>query len=266
MTLNFHGPFQYSQLERQKDVKKPGIFILGFMDNNVEHWDQASDYFSQTFIPYYVGKSESSVYKKVTEHFSTIYGDISTNTILELNAYENLPAFFGKLKRNAVHNESLMKQLKYVAYFNNPSFILRKYKHKVEENTSSFKIDHLNQNKKIKNIIDKIFTPENLCICYAPLKSRSMNTFELAEIAVRFCLKGNTFCTSENTLSVLQYSNVLFDITCSDSRGQAECFFNIFYSQSYNGETSSHNIIFDLKSNIYYGYKSHDFGPIDWYK
>ena len=146
-----------------------------------------------------------------------------------------------------------MKQLTYIAYLNNPSFILRKYKHKVEENTSSFKIDQLNQNTKITNIINKIFKPENLYICYAPLKNLSKDTLELAETAVRFCLKGSTFSTSENTLSDLKTSNVLFDITCSNSRGQFECFFNIFYSQIYNGETSSQNVVFDIKSNIYYG-------------
>jgi hypothetical protein len=71
-------------MERQTDVNKPGIYIWGFMDNNTEHWDKGSDFFCQPFIPYYVGKSESSIYKMVTEHFSTNNSNRNTYPILEL--------------------------------------------------------------------------------------------------------------------------------------------------------------------------------------
>lgn len=262
--LDFKGPFKYNDFLKTESDKanQPGIYILGFMDNDPEHWDRTSDFCSKPFIPYYVGKSESSIYKRVNEHYGTIHSAKNTYMILEQAVYNNLLCFLNKVKRNSQPYRSFPKLTSDIAYLNNPSFILKKYNHIVTKETSSDKIDQLNHNTGIKDIINTVFTPDNLYICFASLKEPTKNILEHAEAAVKFCIKSNTISTAEISFKKLKSSGILFDITCTNNRGHAECFFNIFHSQPYDSKNKRSKIEFDLNKNIYYGYLYHDFGPI----
>jgi|GEM_PF-3707464 len=254
--------YDYFSFKELNEAKNPGIYIWGFMDENPENWNQYADYACKPFIPYYVGKSESSVYNRVKEHFNAIHSQGNTYCVLEPNAYKNLSDFLKCIKRNSQPYRSMAQDTHNIAYLNNTNFIEKKYGHQISKGTSSDKIDHLNNNSTLRNTINSVFAPDKLFVCFASLKNSDRKILDHAETAVKFCLKKNTISTSEISFAKLKESGFLFNITCTSDRRSAEYFEQIFHKKNFISKEKSSKIEFDSKDNIYFGYSHHDFGPM----
>lgn len=162
--LKFTVPKTYGDFiaNDTKEANNSGIYIWGFKNKG-------------KFIPYYVGKSESSVYKRVKSHFK----DLNKNNkyiIFYPNFYVNLKNNLNKLAKVPNPSKNIDKgALKDdLLYLNNKEFLCKKYGEFVltpdllKKEFSSQELDSIlnDSEPQIQDVIELIFNNENLYISY----------------------------------------------------------------------------------------------------
>lgn len=168
--LKFTDPINYGEfkLNQAEDANGSGIYIWGFQNNG-------------EFIPYYVGKSESSVYHRINNHFQKIHL-INTYMIFSIGFYGNLKANLNKLKRKAKPYKNISGELmKDMIYLNNEDFLVKKYSnifsepHLLKKGITSQLLDEklIENNATIQNVIDEVFSESNLFISYLIFKKEN---------------------------------------------------------------------------------------------
>jgi hypothetical protein len=168
MKLIFSKPVSYKDFVANHELfaNSPGIYIWGFVN-------------SEKFIPYYVGKSESSVYLRIQSHFDKIH-KVNTYIIFEEGFYSNLAQHLQNLPRVAkpyrkLHTIENGYFYNKMVYYNNEDFLKRKYSgassdiNLLKKELTTQNLDNLLKGKcnPIQNTIEKVFSPENLHISYS---------------------------------------------------------------------------------------------------
>lgn len=219
-TLNFIEPINYQTFleTQQSHADCPGIYIWGFKNND-------------NFIPYYVGKSESSVYLRVRSHFNKIHHR-NTYTIFKLSFYSHLSANLDSLPRKAKPYKHLSNHLNLspqLLYLNDTKFLIKlfgqlvsKSNHsKLKKGLFSQSLDKFCSGMPIQPTISSVFAPPNLFVTYACICNEADTIQEWkrfirnAETAVKFCLVGNTIGDSQSptkihpNLVISSYNDIL---------------------------------------------------------
>jgi hypothetical protein len=222
MNLKFIEPICYKDFVTHHSIHASceGIYIWGFMSEKKE------------FVPYYVGKSEKSIYSRIIGHFEKIHKN-NTYTIFSEFVYQNLPKYLSQLLRKAKPYYNLCSNPTFkgeILYLNNSCFLAFEYGVKVDsadlhllvKECTSQNLDELikKHNPQVKinqKKIQNIFSPTNLFVTYAQLQKSGdsidwQRNLRIAETCVKFCLKTNTIGDS---LSLENIKNAAPSITIS---------------------------------------------------
>jgi len=234
MNLNFKGPFHFSHLNSLNLKGKAGIYIWGFafdLDENGQLNETIdfskgiqipTEYLNENkepigcdfkalnwkFIPYYVGKHESSLENRLTEHHLVTQGNGLKYTRLRKNHYKDFFKSFpilNKGKNSKKNNQvKLYPYIDLVEYFNDdcilkaiypgilPTEVRTKRKNKPDE--INYPIDkQIYNNKSLNDTLDEIVNKNNnFWFCYAEIPSKDKHGIKSAEPFTYYCLKGIT--------------------------------------------------------------------------
>ena len=225
--LKFYGPFHFNELDAYGNFKdqinkpsppnKKGIYIWGFVCNEensvikINETDLSYSGINSKFIPYYVGKHQSSIYSRIKQHNSINKGD-TTKYIRISNQYlssffkdENFPIQYRKNSNYKLAIKNLALQSGLINYFNDVNVLTDIY----GNNFSPFPAGRKNSDypitlQKINNSImafdpqidtlhNWIVSNNNFYFMYA-LDDDFNNFINLdnAEVAAFYSLKGKT--------------------------------------------------------------------------
>lgn len=241
--ITFKGPFHSSKLkdEELNELNDKGIYIWGFMyekdkDSNFGkplHCYQNFNYNEMKFLPYYVGKTEKSLRKRLNEHFDIQNKKFDGQKYIRFS--ENyMKKFFLSTEKFPIktHNGSLLKPLLLInlmatniIYYNNLNFMKKIYGNKIKSNYTPEKINSLpisdfysfleNTDTLRKNIVDN----DNFWFCYANL-DENIDSFQCKlkdyEVLTFYSLKGKTISKTEKLDSKI--SEKLMIINETDSK------------------------------------------------
>jgi hypothetical protein len=196
MKLVFSKPVDYVEFLAHHGAVAvyPGIYIWGFVNDD-------------RFVPYYVGKSEGSVYLRIISHYKKIK-TANTYIIFKESFYKNLQNHLLHLPILAKPYLNLHKiEGGYFAnkliYYNNEDFLKTTYVNEIEDKSilrkelKSQNLDGklINKRKRIQLTIDKVFHENKLFVSYCILdkldpknKIAFKKTIKDAETYVKFHL------------------------------------------------------------------------------
>ncbi len=252
------GPIHYDNLDKKgKIINNPkglvnpterGIYVWGFMYNydgsfknpiNFSDKDILEKYYDNgcklpdnwRFLPYYVGKIEDSIYKRIKSHHNVRHGH--TTKYIRLS-YNYLTHFFKDPKFPILYNnESNINQAiskfhedaNSIEYFNRFDFLNLKYPKSILKGSGRNLTDYPITEQKdflgnqLKDTLDEIVNSNNnFWFCFLPVDEIYPNLTEY-ESFVFWSLKGMTvsqtkrFENLKNTLSILDNTGLdIFDV------------------------------------------------------
>ena len=261
--LSFIKPLRYKDFLTTQfpDANCEGIYIWGFnciqKEGNNDKGEQLN------FIPYYVGKSLSSIYKRIIEHFTNI-NFYNTYMIFNEEFYKILPASLSDFRIRKAHpGKWVIKYIKKDLIYLNDDVFLDEYEKEIDavdykkgvlkkgilSQTIDFLIKKNNSNGiTIQKTIDKVFTKDNLYVTYAkPTKDENDITnyndsnLEKAETFVKFCLINNTIGKSKSLETIKNNPFIKISSDCHFLR-------SIFHQMPNNNVPT---VEIQIKQNIY---------------
>lgn len=204
--LHFRGPFSYPDLTKELSAFNPGIYIWGFKFPE-----------SKVFIPYYVGKSESNIVSRISQHKKDIikadstYMRFSTAYMKEFYHDCYYPINPSRGKKSIPNNYKNYVSSGKILYLNNKEKV--DPDNKLPKQLKDFPINILSPRPPdfLKRNINNIF----ICYAYWESKSRNLMKHDLEELEAltKYSLKGRTIGKSNNFNSIKDSKRI---ITCSN--------------------------------------------------
>jgi hypothetical protein len=270
--LKFYGPFHFDEFDNKglfKDEKKrqtfenpnkPGIYIWGFMyklkGSKIDEIDSFTknepilDNNNMKFIPYYVGKHESNLFKRLMQHQKVRQGDAIKYTRLSFDYLKrffidkypenpedpNFPIHCGKKFTNDIIH-LIEKDSKKVIYFNNKGALEKIYK---KEGIQLITCDNYNypnicQKKNDGNQLDDtlykiIDTKEmnNFWFCYAIQNSKEI-IMKDCETYTFYSLKGKTIGKTDS------FDKVNLKLSINEENVHSQIFKDVRPSKNFPG-------------------------------
>lgn len=229
--LQFYGPFQFIDIDRVSksapNEEKAGIYIWGFMyEYNESGLIKLVDFRGprrekMKFIPFYVGKHQSNIFTRLTEHQSVRKGDATKYTRLSFEYLKrffmdkfpedpedlNFPIHYSWPKYAKIYNQNIAnlieKNKKRFIYFNNNVILASLYPGSEPINVGNatrgnYKITEqtfIEETKDTLNVIVNMMN--NFWFCYA-LANVSKKKLYDCEAYTFFSLKGKTIGQTKN--------------------------------------------------------------------
>ena len=199
ISLTFSGPVHIESFSNNfpENAKEPGVYIWGFMQQ-------------KKFIPYYVGKHQTSVSARLQNHLHDIKKDASTymrltkaymegtDTVTPYYLDDKFPLITRNYRKSVLpkwYSDNLAYFKDRIAYLNSESFLRTKGVTEIKKigrgdcpiSNLSDKSDYLSEN------VDKLFAIYAAYRCAEGIqgKERELN-FELIEAFVKYHLRGKT--------------------------------------------------------------------------
>jgi hypothetical protein len=219
-TLNLHGPFHLDSFGAsiKTSLVSPltkGVYVWGFAynKNGLLHFDELTEFNAETmsFLPYYVGKSESSVIDRVRQHKNFRYTGpkksidapkyirMSENYMLHFFKDSDFPIFTSNKKNDLIKIVKKNHPLKTVTYHNHEEVLKTIYPgcKPVKSGT-----DHpITLQKYIDVKDDTLFQLaeiyHNFFFCFIPETTGELK-LKYLEHYLFYCLKGKTVSQTNN--------------------------------------------------------------------
>ena len=259
-TLSFKGPFHWNHLQNLDLKGKAGIYIWGFaynLDKNGE-LDNPIDFSEDNmlipkmclndnneaigcdfkvsnwkFIPYYVGKHESNLENRISEHHLVTVGNGLKYTRLKKCHYKDFFLSFPILNKGKnskkINQAKLYPYINIVEYFNDDYILKAIYqgvspieirtlrKNKPDELNYPLNLQKYIGNDTLDEMVDK---QKNFWFCYAEIPSEKIHDIKSAEPFTFYCLKGKTISqTNKYSFGINKsiYPHILIPAkTCED--------------------------------------------------
>jgi hypothetical protein len=262
--LIFKGPFHFSQLKSLQLKDKAGIYVWGFaydLDTNGQ-LNEFIDFsvgkipvpevslneknepigcdfkgLNWKFIPYYVGKHESSLENRLIEHHLVTIGNGLKYTRLRMNHYKdffkNIPILNKGKNSKKINQVKLYPYINLVEYFNDDCILKAIYQGvspieiKTVRKNKPDEINYpINLQKYIGNdTLDEIVNGNNnFWFCYAEITSKNNHDIKSAEPFTFYCLKGKTISQTKKYSFGNNKSNYPHVLICEET---CECIFNL---------------------------------------
>jgi uncharacterized protein YlbG (UPF0298 family) len=220
--LNFYGPINFMNIDKKGNIKEgnvnlniSGLYVWGFMyyfdgetiGQPVNSSEDNFEYDSNTmkFIPYYVGKSDSTtIYQRLKKHHNIRKGDAAKYIRLSLKYMKEFfkdsvfPIKFKRVQNNSAIADLISNSAGKIEYFNDPNCLKLIYPNinlnlSGRNNTDCPIPQQKNGTQDLPDSLAQLIEENNnFWFCYCDLPQNPSFTLENLETYAFWSLKGKT--------------------------------------------------------------------------